>query len=97
MREGWLQFVSSAQASDPAFVSRQLPRARAMMEFYFAHRSVGQHGLTPLARKRLLAACYEWPWICITAPRRIAGLFLAIMKSRTTNIQLQSVETPRHV
>lgn len=97
MREGWLQFITAASANDPALVARHLPRARAMMELYFAHRGIGQQGLTTEARERLLVALKAWPWIIFQAPRRIAGLILAITKSRTTNMLLQSVETPRHV
>jgi PST family polysaccharide transporter len=97
MRDGWLQFVASAQTCDPALVSRHLPRARAMMELYFAHRGIGPNGLPAVSRQRLLSALRQWPWIFVTDPRRVAGLSLAILKSRIPYTQMKSLESPRHV
>lgn len=97
MREGWLQFIANAQSRDPALVRRHLPRARAMMELYYAHRGIGPNGLTAISRNRLSAALRQWPWIFITDPRRIAGLTLAILKSRFAYTQMKSLESARHV
>jgi GT2 family glycosyltransferase len=97
MREGWLQFIAAAADHDPALVARHLPRARAMMELYYAHRGIGQQGLNAQTRQRLVVALKAWPWIFLQAPRRIAALGLAILKARKSHIHLQSVESPRHV
>lgn len=97
MREGWLRFVASAQSRDPGLVSRHLPRARATMEIYFAHRGIGPGGLPAISRKRLYGALRQWPWIVLSDPKRIAGLSLAILKSRIFYTPMKSLESPRHV
>ena len=97
MRDGWHQFIALASAQDGAFVARHLQQARASMELYFAQRALSGSGLTPAARQRLVRAIAACPWIVLQAPRKIAGLLLAIAKAGPSMMQFKSIETPNHV
>lgn len=97
MREGWLQFIALAKAQDPNLISHQLPRARAMMELYFVQKNIVQTGRNAAAIKQICRTVAAWPWIILHAPRRIAGVLLALLKAPSANLTFRSVESPNNV
>lgn len=97
MRDGWLHFMSILRAHDPAFAAQHFALAAASMEIYFAQRALTMRDNGAVNWPRLGRAIAAHPKILFYAPRKLAGLGLALLKSKSSILPLKYIEASRHV